>query len=294
MTDDAMLLSELLATEDLEEAQRQVDSWTGRESLREALIREFHRVVEYDDASEWCRAVRLCELLALVGWEPSERVDAFARFNGDCWQTGFYTDRNEPRYRHGRWTKRKAGWALFNPEYHFSPDRPEFPARDWKQHDRRKYAPVDVDQLPTQRNYLRRMPFSVSVVGRNEPDLARASDLRRELATHLTDAMVRHAYGDAVEHFYITLHQGTEPFLTLSIGAFRPKERAFSCDLDVPPGFSSLALKAQKAFFRDAFTGAIAALRTKLDDKKITFNIDAFTGDVGKAFDAWGLHESTD
>lgn len=294
MTDGAAPLSELIAIEDLAEAQRQIDSWTDERPLREALLRELHRVAEYDDAAEWSRAVRLCELLALVGWGPRERVDAFAKFTGDCWQTGFYTDRDEPRYRTGRWTKRKAGWTVFNPEYHFSPDRPEVPARDWKQHDRKKYLPVDIERLPTQRNYLRRIPFAISSVGRNEPDLARASDLRRELLNHLTDAMVRREYGDALEYFYIGLRQGTALSWTLTVGAYRAKEKTFSCDLDIPAGFSTTNTRAQKSLFHDAFTAAIDALRAKLDKKKISFDFDTFMADVEKAFEAWGLQDTSD
>lgn len=287
MTDHAAILDELLGIEDLEFAQQRINSWNDRDTLRRSLVEKFHEVVEYDDAAQWLCAVRLCELLALLGWDGWERVDAFARYSGDCWQTGFFTYRDEPRFRHARWTKRKAGWTVFNPEYHFSPDRPDAPSRGWRDHEQKGYKPVALERLSTQRNYLRRMPFSLSAIGGSEPGFEKAAQLRMQLSNHLTDALARPDFGDAVEHFYITLHPGDDVSPPLSVGAYRSKAKAFSCELAIPPGFAMMTATAQKEFFRTAFIAAIEALRTKLRRKKIPFDFEAFVADVHSAFDAW-------
>ena len=75
--------------------------------------------------------MRICEALAIIGWAPRERVDAISRFNGDHQHTSFVNDQGEMRFRAGPWTKRKAGWVLFNPDFYESPDWPDRPSVDW-------------------------------------------------------------------------------------------------------------------------------------------------------------------
>ncbi|GHV01936.1 hypothetical protein AGMMS49521_2970 [Campylobacterota bacterium] len=44
--------------------------------IREKLFDEFLRYAEYKNASEWNRAVRLCECLAIIGWGTHEALQA--------------------------------------------------------------------------------------------------------------------------------------------------------------------------------------------------------------------------
>src|SRR5260221_13606068 len=127
--------------------------------LRSALLKKFKGLAEYKDANAWARAVAVCEALAVAGWGRKERVDAIAHFNGDCWETYFINAKGEKRFLECRWTKRKKGWQPFNPEYHWSPDRPAVPYTDWREYHPKQSAPVARKDLPSQVNYLRQTPI---------------------------------------------------------------------------------------------------------------------------------------
>lgn len=204
-------------------------------SVQSELLHRFDAMFEYVDANEWATAVRICEALAIIGWGSREQVDAISRFNGDAWETQFVTDKGEFRFRFAYWSKRKAGWTLWHPQFYASPDFPDRPPIDWnKQSARVKFPFVDRDSLPSQRNYRLQMPITMGMYsGENETSNAAAS-LRRELHQHLLDKMTPAAYGDAVERFYFTYHC---PALSetyeahLKIGAYNTKQKAFYSDL---------------------------------------------------------------
>ena len=44
--------------------------------IRERLLGEFNRYAFYKNASEWNRAVKICECLAIVGWGERESLEA--------------------------------------------------------------------------------------------------------------------------------------------------------------------------------------------------------------------------
>lgn len=259
--------------------------------LRQDLLHLLRAVVEYETVLEWSRAVRICESLAIVGWGFWERVDACSHFNGDCWDTWFVNHKGEHRFRFGRWRKRKAGWVLFNPEYHFSPDIPEIPSKDWRVSAGVDFPVVDLPSLPSQRNYQKQMPIVMGAIGGSDPVSNRIFELKRQLTDLLLENMRPTEYGDALEHFYLTLYGpggGSHDSPGLRIGAYRAKERAFYCQLHFDATYGQLSLDRQKDFFCSAIERAVDSLEVKLAKRRLHYDFSAFRSDLQAAFSEWG------
>ncbi len=263
--------------------------------VRSELLDSFDSLFEYVDANEWATAVRICEALAVIGWGPREQVDAISRFNGDVWETYFVTDKGEYRFRVARWSKRKAGWTLWNPEFYTSPDFPDRPAIDWKQNEHVKFPFVDLDSLPSQRNYRPQMPIIMGMYCGDNKTSKDANSLRRELHQHLLDKMMPLTYGDAVERFYFAYHC---PALSetydahLKIGAYNTKQRAFYSDLYFNDEFGQLSRADQRAFIGRHLLTAIDALAAKLNARKINYDIAAFRAHAQDAIESWNQKDS--
>lgn len=258
--------------------------------VRNELLRGIDALLEYADANQWATAVRICEALAIIGWGTREQVDAISRYNGDCWETQFVTDKDELRFRLARWSKRKAGWTLWNPEFHASPDFPDRPSVDWKQNAGTEFPIVDRDTLPSQRNYRRQMPIIMGMIGGVNTTSNSADALRMELRKHLLETMTPAAYGDAVEKFYFTFHcpfRSTAYDARLKIGAYNTKQKAFYSDLYFGKDFGQLSRTDQLAFISQHLLAAVDALEVKLRKRKVDYDVAAFRADVETAIDCW-------
>jgi hypothetical protein len=282
-------IEQIAAQPSLESLQSFLNSRRSTDKIRRTLLAAFQDVREYRDAQEWTRAVQICESLAIVGWGDSERVDAISRFNGDHWETYFINSAGEFRFRQARWTKRKAGWSLFNPEYHASPDALEVPSKSWEPFAGQKFPVVACPRLPSQRNFQKQVPIVMGMIGGPGRISARVQELSRELSDHLQRSMRPSKYGDGLDHFYITLHTsypGVKTANQLKIGSFRPTQKSFSCDLYFDDGFAALRTRDQKGYFVNNITAAISALELKLCKKPIDYDVDLFRSDVSTAFKA--------
>lgn len=257
---------------------------------RSELLAKLDTLIDYADAHEWATAVRMCESLAIVGWGDREQIDAISHFNGDCWETQFVTDRNEYRFRFARWSRRKAGWTLRNPEFHPSPDFPDRPAVDWKQHAGKEFPVVARESLPSQRNYRRQMPIVMGLYSGSNETSRTVSLLRTELRERLLATMAPDSYGDAIEKFYFTLYCPAlsgdfEP--ELKVGVFNAKRKAFYSDLYFNREFGNLSAAKQHAFIRQHLLAAIDGLATKLKKRKVSYDIASFRSHVESALKNW-------
>lgn len=115
-------------------------------------------------------------------------------------------------------------------------------------------------------------------------------ELKRELTAHLTASMAPAVYGDALERFYFTLQcptRNAEEPVTIKVGAYRRKERAFYCDAFFSSEFSYLDRDRQIICFRDALGQAVDALETKLKKRKVGYDLASFRADIDTAVTAW-------
>jgi len=262
----------------------------GIEKIREMLFKQFDAVVEYKDAAEWSDAVALCEALAAIGWGSRERVDATTHFNGDCWDTYFRNAKGKERFLKTRWSKRKQGWNPFNPEYFWSPDRPEIPNIDWRHYCFQEAPLVDMDNLPTQSNYQKQCPIIMGMIGGGNEVCDCIFQLKKELHQLLIEYLRPEAYGSDLEHFYLTLNG---PFLDteyeshLEIGSFRPKQKSYYCKLYFASTFANLDRASQIAYFQSNLLKAIEVLQEKVVKKKYNCNLTVLREDLNKVFNHW-------
>lgn len=261
------------------------------ESLRKSLLTMFDSVIEYETADQWNEAVKLCEALAIVGWGKREAVDAISRFNGDCWETKFITDREENRFRFGRWSKKKAGWGLWNPEYFFSPDFPLKEHISWKQHSGKDFPLVQCEKLNSQRNYRQQMPIVMGQIGGSDNTSNYVSEMKLELTEHLYNHLIPIKYGKAVENIYFTLlSEPTES--RLKIGVFNSKQKAFYSKLYFSEDFENLSPEKRRDYFTSNLLTAIDELGVKLKKRKIEYDIQMFRSDVISAINSWNKQKS--
>ena len=241
---------------------------------------------QYNDATEWSHVVRICELLAIIGWGDWEQLDAITSYNGDCWETKLINNRRETRLRHARWKKRKAGWLIFNPEYLRSDDFPDFDSEDWHAYVNVDFPTVAIDKLPSQRNPRQLMPFIFGMIG-GANDL---SDTISSLRNQMTKALYKHMrpehYGKSLEEFYITFHT---PFLDqdwnsgLSGGRYRAKQKDFMADLKIGTDLEFCGEQELRKWLSDQLLDAVSLFAKRISKKDPAYMVEDFISDVESA-----------
>ena len=89
--------------------------------IRERLLGEFDRYAFYKNASEWNRAVKICECLAIVGWGERESLEALrGKFYNGYAMTYFLSAHGEARFIEAMWSKRKTGLTMQDSDTFFS------------------------------------------------------------------------------------------------------------------------------------------------------------------------------
>jgi len=118
---------ELFKIETLEELENFLAT-QNQDEIRSEMLELFYRFCMYRNVSEWNKAVRLCEGLAITGWGDHEPVQAVRGkfFNGNP-VTGFINKYSQDRFLDAIWSKRNTGFTLEQgrASYHFSPHLPE-------------------------------------------------------------------------------------------------------------------------------------------------------------------------
>ena len=132
------------------------------DALREALFAEFLECADYKNVSEWNRAVRLCEALAIIGWGTHEPLEAVRGiyFNGNP-ETYFLSRYSSPRFVDAIWSKRVAGYTMEEGRTTFfaSPDDPLHRPSVMQQHPVKEC--VMDGRLATQRNWIAKNPVRI-------------------------------------------------------------------------------------------------------------------------------------
>lgn len=261
--------------ETLDEFNDFISAEENQDQLRDELYERFNTYRHYANAVEWNELVKICELLAIIGWGDKERVDAKSRFNGDCWETRLNNNENEPRFRCAGWKKRKKGWILFNPAYHYSPDFPKEQSLDWTHFSEIEFEVIDVEALKTQRNYKKLNPFIMGmVVGDNE-----TSNIVQRFVSELTkefeQLLTPERYNEHLEFMYLNIKC---PFLDVDVetesksGRLNPKQRSYHCEASFSLDYSKLNEEKQKEIFSDFIIKSITEAGEKLKKKKLGDN----------------------
>jgi hypothetical protein len=107
------VIQTLLAVEDLKKLKTLLLEQKNVSEVREALIAAFLKYADYKCVSDWNKAVRLCECLAIIGWGKYEALEALKGqyFNGNP-ETYFLTKDGEARFVTAIWSKRATGYTM--------------------------------------------------------------------------------------------------------------------------------------------------------------------------------------
>lgn len=99
--------------ESLAELRAYLLSAEDSEALREELFDEFLKYADYKNVSDWNKAVRQCEALAIIGWGGHEPLEAVrgTYFNGNP-ETFFLNRYSETRFVDAIWSKRVSGYTM--------------------------------------------------------------------------------------------------------------------------------------------------------------------------------------
>lgn len=119
------MIEHIFEIEDLRQLRQYIASQTDIDGVRRRLIDEFSKYAVYSDATEWNRAVRLCEALAITGWGDCEPVEAIRDIYVNGAPNTFFMNRDgRSRFLSAVWSKRKDGFAIdySRSRYYESPD----------------------------------------------------------------------------------------------------------------------------------------------------------------------------
>jgi len=167
--------------------------------IRERLLGEFDRYAFYKNASEWNRAVKICECLAIVGWGERESLEALrGKFYNGQPATYFLNAHGEPRFVEAYWSKRKTGLTMQDGDmfFHESPDAAgKTLARPAKED-------ICDLKLNSQRNWIAKNPVRITRAISNCYESSRAviESLFEDLQSALDAKMRPKIYGSTINY----------------------------------------------------------------------------------------------
>lgn len=203
------VIQTLLVAEDLKKVKEILLEQKNILKLREALFSEFLIYADYKCVSDWNKAVRLCECLAIIGWGKYEALEALKGkfFNGNP-ETYFLTKNGEARFVCAIWSKRVTGYTMEagRTSYFESPNQ-----LDDKKELISEYPTVEhIEDLKfeSQRNWIPKFPIyfrqSTGNCYKNSAPVLYSID--KELQEMLNEKMQPENYGSVINYITINHH----------------------------------------------------------------------------------------
>lgn len=317
------ILSEIFRRETLEELECLLRSLPDIDDIRELIFHEFVRNADYSRASEWNRAVRLAECLAIIGWGQHEPLQADrGRFISGCPTTAFVNSTGEPRFVECFWTEGKYGVTIRTDvcTFHPSPDDPMQRGRS------EKYPVVPVQEnikLAKQRNWIVKNPIDIRLCMHNffSGSAPLVHSLEKELQPMLDSMMRPWLYGNLfnliriivclsndfgcniivddnvkfrkyenpmIRQFSFRLLR-TQRFTLChryDIGPFRKESGNIYVNVSLDTDFSFKNPKIQKEELADSFINIMEKISSR-QRKKYTFNFDLMLDDFRATIRKW-------
>lgn len=286
------VLQQLMGLESLREIEQFVRARRAA-ALRQALFRLLDERVEYRHAQDWGEVVRICESLAIIGWEDRERVDAICERNENQWLTRFLAEHEKIRFLAGNWTKCKQGFRLHNPEYRESPDRPGKPDVDWMTYGRRhsaEFRTVPCDILPSQRNARRPCPVRLGAITARDRTSRVVDEHRLSLSRRLQTSILGDSYGMGLKTLdicFVTWSSEGPLKPGLQAGRYSAKSELYRCYLNFEKSFHNRARSDQKAFIASNLLAAIDHATALLRQRLPGYDMAALQADVERVVQEW-------
>lgn len=167
--------------------------------IRERLLGEFDRYAFYKNASEWNKAVKICECLAIVGWGERERLEALrGKFYNGYAMTYFLNAHGDPRFVEAMWSKRKTGLTMQDGDTFFH-ESPDTAGKTLARHVKEEILDLT---LNSQRNWIAKNPIRITRAISNCYENSRAviESLFKDLQPALNAKMRPKIYGCAINY----------------------------------------------------------------------------------------------
>lgn len=199
-------MTEIYLLDDLKKLEAFLTSQKDMDGFREKIFSEFLNYADYKNVSDWNKAVRLCESLAIIGWGEHEPLEAIRGvfFNGNP-ETSFRNKFGECRFVEAIWSKRVAGFTMEQDRttYHFSPNQ-----QDKKQTKLWEYeTKEDIQDLKieSQQNWIPKNPIRIvrGVSNCYEKSKKAIESIEKDLQNDLNLKMQPEKYGNAINQIYI-------------------------------------------------------------------------------------------
>ena len=199
-------MTEIYEIYDLQELRSFLERKSNPDKLRENLFSEFLQYADYKNVSDWNKAVKICESLAIIGWGKYEPLEALRGmyFNGNP-RTFFLNKFGECRFVDAIWSKRTTGFTIEQgrTSYHFSPNQ-----IDNKQTILWEYEVKENIQdlkIESQRNWTPKNPIwferGISNCYENSKEFIESVD--KELQPLLKEKMRPEKYGNVINRIII-------------------------------------------------------------------------------------------
>lgn len=199
-------MTEIYNIDNLEELKLFLENQSNTDRLREELFADFLRYADYKNVSEWNKAVKLCESLAIIGWGKHEPLEAIRGmfFNGNP-ETSFRNKFGECRFVEAIWSKRTAGFTMEQDRtsYYFSPDQEdEKQTKPWQYEVKEDIQDLKID---SQRNWIPKNPIRLvrGISNCYENSKTVIESIENDLQKELNLNMQPEKYGNAINQIYI-------------------------------------------------------------------------------------------
>ena len=199
-------MNEIYAINDLSELEDFLYSQNSVENMHEKLFAEFLKYADYKSVSEWNKAVRLCECLAVIGWGNHEPLEASRGvfFNGNP-RTFFCNRFGELRFVEAIWSKRKTGFTMEQGRTSY------YPAPDCKDKKQSMYWDYPVTEniedikIESQRNWIPKNPVWIvrTISNCYENSKPVIESIKEKLQDKLNKKMRPEKYGKAVNCIFL-------------------------------------------------------------------------------------------
>jgi len=273
---------------ELEKAVKLIDE----KVLRKELTSQYFRLVEYTNAEEWNRLVRICEIFSIIGWGNLERVNANCCKSLNQWHTELENKNRESRFLKGNWVKRKNGYVLFNPSYHYSPDKPDNPSIDWENYPKQAEIECAVQSLSVQRNKQKMNPivFGGIYTHNTKVESKMLFPMLRDLRKLFDYNLKPELYGYGITNIavrYITAQRGEKRTTCFERGTYYPKKERYECEIFIGEEFAEMSENERKKQIKCIMQEVLETLKEKLKKSKQKYNIDLLTTDTMCEIDKW-------
>jgi hypothetical protein len=200
------MMTEIYQIDDLKKLEVFLKSVKDADKLRKMLFKEFLKYADYKNVTDWNKAVKLCESLAIIGWGNYEPIEALKGkyFNGNP-MTFFINKFGECRFVDAIWSKRTTGYTMEEgrTSYHFSPNQIDNKQTLLWNYETKEYI-QDV-KFKSQSNWIPKNPiwFERTISNCYENSKEVIESIKKDLQFDLNEKMRPEKYGNTINRIVI-------------------------------------------------------------------------------------------